>query len=83
MTWGGLLHRLAAGNDDFLSMFNSKNNIISHMSFEKHAAETLSLSVDQLRFALALIISVVFGAGLPLIRSPTGDSLELFDVHEL
>lgn len=78
MTGGSLLHRLAAGNDDFLSMFNCKNNIISHMSFEINAAETLSLSVDQLRFALALIISVVVGAGLPFIRSTTGWTSCLF-----
>lgn len=70
----GLLAQLAEQNAHFTSLFTGKHNLIHEMAWEKDLAATLSLSLGQMRFALAFFVAVAVGAGIRPLRSPTRES---------
>lgn len=49
-----------------------KSNLIQEMPFETELIKTLGFSLSQLRFAIALFLSVPVSVGVRLFSSPTG-----------
>ena len=57
---------------DIQTWFGARHNYISEMAFEKKLmALSGGMSLDQIRFALALVASIPVGAGVKLFKSPT------------
>ncbi len=51
----------------------TRHNYIAPMAWEHALRAPLGISVDQLRFVLALFASLPIGAGVRVIKSPTGE----------
>jgi hypothetical protein len=63
------------GLRDIQTWFGARHNYITEMSFErKLMALAGGMSLDQIRFAIALLASIPFGAGVKLIKSPASES---------